>query len=801
MRRNGKLYKENTKIKILLFRQTLSNLALTIFITAILLIIENLANSFWHSHFHDIPKWLIKVQLYLPKPQYPSSNDAVIELLSITASIAGVLLALFYPVISTIASTVYAKVPSSLRKLLLNEKYIKGYLKAITYLTGISLATLIAFSFGFKPGNLILFLLLLLSLVVLFSLLKVGMWIHEFLEPKTLINTIRKDLIESIAAVTTSGINYKDNAFQNFHRKNTIIHLQNMTLITKLTLENDYNEEAIKTCFTSYINILRYYSIVKSNIPLKSEWFPKKRIHKSYFESTMTDRGLVFDTNTYVQPTNSENLFWLEENIIETLHKIMINSIKNENFELLRDCFIESNNLFHELGHNLNSKIANKLFSSNNLIYRKFVGSLKVKSTKQDYELIKLELEVVESYFRTFLGFEFYYIEKLKGLDYNSFKTFFEKISFQNEKTIYESGFPFDLNETLEKISNNIKTEILIEGKKITPDWYLSQWICAEYLFIFSPQIQESISNTCKYLLDEIKFGSSNKMSLFASFASHIGIESLTKITFKINELKNTINSLDKFIKVKDEFKWMKPDFDSILDLLKKEQTKLLLETNANIIEISGLNWTKDYPDVFAHSYLLLTKSIFDALVNDNLELFKTLYPNFVNASFIAMLDNTKNFKHFDNPDNVSFQTIIELMEITGYAYLFSDISKIKYWDFIEDFWREMEEEEVKRNFVIMVSYYHHYKNNIAGVGINYTDQHKRKLIFHDYLEQKAIRSSENFIVNLFIPKNKYESFYDEVSELTIELLIFTYISSNLLFLIIPNRPIFEQIKRNTEKL
>jgi hypothetical protein len=800
LRKNVKLYKENTNIKFLLFKQTLANLLVTIIIISVLLIIENFANFYWYSHLKEIPNWLIKLQFHLPKPQYPSSNDAVIELLSITASIAGVLLALFYPVITTLANTVYAKVPTSLRTLILKDKYVLGYLKSITYLTGLALTSLVAFSFGFKPGILILILLIILSLVVLFNLLKFGIWIYDFLAPKALIKTISKDLIESIAAITTSGVNYQVNAFQNFHRKNAIIHLQNMTLITKLTLENDYNQEAIETCFNAHIKILRYYSIVKKNIPIKSEWFPKKWIHKSYFESQMTDRGLVLETNTYVIPSNSVNLFWFEESVIETLNIIMTNSIKIENFELLKYCFIELNNLFHFLGDDLNTKIANKLFNNNKLIYRDFIYSLKSKGTKQDYELIKLELEVVEAYFLTFLGFEFFFLEKLKGFDHNAFKTSFEKISFQNEKTIFETGFPFELNETIEKISNNIKTEILLEGKKVTPDWYLTQWICAEYLFIFSPQIKETITNTCKYLNDEIKFVSNNKMSLFASFASHIGVQSLTKLTFKINELKNTMNSLEKFIKIKDEFKWLKPDFDSILELLKKEQTKLLLETNANIINISGLNWSKDYPDVFAHSYMLLTKSIFDALVNEDLELFKTLYPIFVEASFFAMLDNTKNFKHFDNPDNVSFQTIIELMEITGYAYLFAEISKIEFWKFTEEFWREMEEEKVKSNCTLLVAYYHHYKNNLVGVGINYTDQHRRKLIFNEFLDRKGIRSNENHIVNLFIPKHKHDSVFDDVSELIVELIVFTFLVSKPLIQLMPNRPIFQKIIRNYEK-
>ena len=48
-----------------------------------------------------------------PKPIYPDVKDSVLYLVSVIASVSGVILALFYPLLATIASTTYAKTHSS----------------------------------------------------------------------------------------------------------------------------------------------------------------------------------------------------------------------------------------------------------------------------------------------------------------------------------------------------------------------------------------------------------------------------------------------------------------------------------------------------------------------------------------------------------------------------------------------------------------------------------------------------------------------------------------------------------------
>ena len=75
----------------------------------LLLLIEHFSSELWFNYIDYIPKWVIYVQSIIPKTTYPTNKDAVLYLVSVIASVTGVILALFYPVLATIASTAYAK--------------------------------------------------------------------------------------------------------------------------------------------------------------------------------------------------------------------------------------------------------------------------------------------------------------------------------------------------------------------------------------------------------------------------------------------------------------------------------------------------------------------------------------------------------------------------------------------------------------------------------------------------------------------------------------------------------------------
>ena len=242
---NEKIYQ--IKSTIIHIKSSIWSICKAVIVIVFLIICEETTSAYWNAHINIFPNWLLNLQKFIPKPTYPDDKDAIIELVSVIASVTGVILALFYPMLATIASTAYAKVHSSIRNLLLQEKETQGYLRRLTFLTAYSITVLLFLSFHFQVGSLILTFLVLYSFITLFGILKIGLGIFNFFEPSTLIRSVISNLIDTIKSVTTEGAYWNDKNFQAHNYKIAFGQIENLSLITNLSIKDDFNETSFKS--------------------------------------------------------------------------------------------------------------------------------------------------------------------------------------------------------------------------------------------------------------------------------------------------------------------------------------------------------------------------------------------------------------------------------------------------------------------------------------------------------------------------------------------------------------------------
>lgn len=161
------LEKEKLAVRKINLLDIFKNIILAFFVVVALYLIEWVFQNIYINHGDSFQNWLKITVDNIPKPKYPESEDSVEGFISIIASISGVLLALFYPVLATIASTGYAKVNSSIRNLLFIEPVTQNYLRRLAFLTAYSVCVLLFTTFGIYPGNLVILFLAILSLISL----------------------------------------------------------------------------------------------------------------------------------------------------------------------------------------------------------------------------------------------------------------------------------------------------------------------------------------------------------------------------------------------------------------------------------------------------------------------------------------------------------------------------------------------------------------------------------------------------------------------------------------------------------
>lgn len=791
--------KLKTNSTITHIRHTLWSIVKAVGFVAIILLIENIATNYWQTHLSSFPNWLVKLQEILPKPTYPDDKDAIIELISVIASVTGVILALFYPILATIASTAYAKVHTSIRNLLLYEKETQAYLRRLTYLTASAITVLLCLSFDFLPGNLLLLFLTFYSLTTLFGILKIGLGVYNFFEPSTLADIVFSKLIDSMKNVTTEGEYWNERNFQNHNYKLAFEQTENLSLLTSLCLkDDDLKESSFKSIFQTSLYTLQFYLLQKPKIPIDSLWFPNSYQHLSYFESDMSMRQLSMNTNTFTQPKVKPNRYWLEERIVKNLSNGLESVVKSGHINVLGESILMTHRVFDSLGAITDIRTGEILLDK----LLKNVWLISNKKDKKDdisnYENWKDELGCIETFCYAIQRLQVGVFEIIISFNSDKILQEYKKINWEKKITIYSTAFIPELYDQLNKFREFVENEKAIEGKQITPDWYFCQRLTSDYLRLTNDKINQTVRFFESHLLSLANHFDKENNCLLSSFTAQIGFEIIFKLQFRIGSLKQSLGDIDKLEVCKGEFSWIKPNFEEIEATLIKYENECIAIIAKNAKKLALVKWNNQFPDVFAHSYSLLSNKLNVSFRKNQFEVFQKCFAPFLRSSIVAFGNLNTTFNHYERPQNISYQALLDPMEISGYAYIYSVLyDSPKYWEEVKKAWDESFLPS-KENIELLVTCYNYYKTNLVGIGINYTDKHQRERTLSDVTQSLKIRVGNipDFFVKLFVSDDPYHHNFYDVSELFIELYLFTFIEAKNSTIKI-KREIFNKLNRN----
>ncbi len=786
---------------------TIWNIIKAIGLVTFLFIIEHYISKYWIIYFEVLPNWLVEFQKIIPKPTYPENKDVIIELVSVIASVTGVILALFYPILATIASTAYAKVHASIRNLLLQEKITQGFLRNLTYLTACSILVLLFMSFHILPGNLILSFLVFYSFITLFGILKIGMGVYSFFEPSNLVRVVIPKIIKSIEDVTNEGQNYNNEEFQNSNYRIAYEQMENLSLITNLCVKDgELNESSYKSVIKPTLLVFNFYFNKKRKIPLDSLWFPRIYNHKSYFEVDSTYRELSKNTNTFIRADTKQNHFWVEEYITNNISNAIGIIVKNGYINTFGQTIL----MFHPTLSSLSKSVDLK---TGKIILNQLLQNIKLLNNRKDkehhsihtYDDWKYEIGTVEAYSYAVLKFQIEIFDRI--IEFNSAKlnNEYDKIKWEKKDTIFNTDYIPELYFHLDRYHKQILNEIYVEGGIITPDWYLKQAITAEYLGVISKKLHDTIELFNLYIITAANHYFEEGNPLLSSFIALVGLEGINKINNRIIRLKGVFNDIDKLEICKKEMVWSKPDFEHIEKLITNYEIECNSIISINIEKLSIIRWTNQYPDIFGQSYSILSSVLDNCFLTDDYKRFEQHFPSFLKSAINASMNLKETFRHYSNPDYISYQTIIDVMQVSGYAYIYSVIyNEPKYWSIINDAWNKnfTQFEDFKEDFIKMLTnHYLFYRNNLHGVGINYNEKSQREKTYFNVIKNLnlSINDVDDIFVKYFFPDTDRYMMFEDTAELFLETYIFTFIEAKEATGLLKRRSIFNKIIRQFE--
>lgn len=633
---------------------------------------------------YGLQKWIIKTNALVVE-----DRSLLIDVLSAIVGVAGVFLGLYCANIMSMYAEKYANAPQSISRLFENDIVSNKCIKAITNYLIFSVVVLFLQIIQIDIGIIMLIVLGVKALKIIVSFAFMSRRTYQFSDMYYVTNAVYKEIYRNLLHLNKGKMFTHDKNFQNHYKK------QVKKCVGILAEINNYNlekEEKISASVESFMkhNVALIYTYwqEKSKISYESYWYDDKVVYKKWYSASDTEIEMALKTGTLLGYNTEKNCLWLEEDIEQINDNGLQYLINQKSFaglirwlgtlENLSECAVESGNIVYYVDYLY--KIQKKL--QNTIGKEKF-------SLEEEMALAE---HIVVSYLGVLVGVR-KYIEKWSEESCFCDVKLFERKSWKNPNRFYNY---FDVN----KIYDGVKAEIRLEKHRITPEWYINQ-VVAKHYYDELLQIYIKVNDSVNKYIPELAKGLLNQnrdagaMVVFA----------------KYSEVKSKVNMLD--VLIADKLDWLlgyhkeqsivwkdKPEidvekkFDSIYKAMSSEWCKCTSNFVLNHWDIY-----EKYPDILGACATYLCDILIEAIIDNEIDTFASNYKNLLEILLLyqeysrkELIGIKETFRQsavvavYSNP-------IIEYCMISGYAYLWGEIS-------CDERWKELILEDAKRILV-----------------------------------------------------------------------------------------------------
>jgi len=243
---------------------------------------------------------------------------------------------------------------------------------------------------------------------------------------------------------------------------------------------------------------------------------------------------------------------------------------------------------------------------------------------------------------------------------------------------------------SLESTARAYKTEKVIEGHTVSPEWYLITITAQQYLFALKAYFDFVKSLHHSLLKKNIDQLIKDKYFLLAAQLTDCWIEFGNKLANCAFFLQKFVEDCDQLRLVKD-LPWVDIDFDtekSAIELGNKEAIDNLIHILPNLMHLQPSD--RDLPDYFGKAYTFGVESCYQACRDNELERFKKIFPSVFFGALAAHDSNRQQMEGWTDQSQIIFSTepIEDLLCLSGYAKLYGELHQSPgLWQVCEIVW------------------------------------------------------------------------------------------------------------------
>lgn len=619
------------------------------------------------------------------------NSDHYVTLFAAFAQIAGTFLALYFTAVSVVVSTVYARVQGDVRSIVLRDKVSNAYVSLVAMLGASSTILLAALALGRLPSISNLVFVVLLGVASFYSFVELGSRVFHFFDPTRLVDYLTIDLVRWVRSATSRGHRWLDESFQAHYQSQADALLTTYRNIVLLANREEHlQSDALVGLARRAFSMLRFYGQEKSSIPSDSLWFRRTHRHKSWFITSGMDTNMALNTGTSLLPDTIPDLIWFESEIEETVTYTLEKLLGRKDLQNVYAFSTAAQRTLYSLAGNFAVDEALHLFRTLAPPVRAQSHAAELTGTETEDDLLKLNLALglIDIYALGFIQILLGLSNKLSQLTVESLSSKVAEIRWKRPESIYETGLPRSVTEQLEILRKHLDFERRVEGELITPLWYQQQVVAIGFIRFIERTCNQLVAEFERAIADEAESLVKEKKAVFAAQLIERGLEGCNKFIYHFDDLQRYVETLSKLRRIED-----RPcptiDWEAHGRRIAKVRERLLSALGQATLDLTYLPKTDKLPDYFGHAYTFISDECYSTLVKGEEERFNQLFPIFFSAGLTAH-DQLLSSSQILDPSikfGFSLQPLLDIVEICGFAYLFSELDGKDFRSKVEKIW------------------------------------------------------------------------------------------------------------------
>lgn len=636
---------------------------------AIVAVCELLAAS---SRLPNAPSWLQPLLSELE----PETYDGFINT---AAQVGATLLALYFTTVGVVASTAYARGPHRIRVLFVREKSGRFYTRCVALLVTTSLIVVAVRQLGYDVHALTICAIVLLAMFSVLSLVVLGVTIFNFFDPSSLAAPLVNDFQRWGSAASRGDRVAADASFQAHFQLQGAIAIQSLGELLNLVQATDKPDpDRVASLGRDAAHLLQSNAYLKTAVPTTSHWYQRALHHPSWLTASDHERSVAIETMTALRPTEVPDHAWVETALTDVLIRAIETLVANGELRQAVGLMGSVCGPLHTMGSLLQVPEALEVCRA------VAAPAWEVAENNEVGELERCAMvdAVVLCFISVGLGFQ----ARLKELSPDRLRSDLDK-AIRRQGGIYRIGVPVALLHELEEIERGLEFELAVEERHVTPPWFPLQ-ITARHLAVLIRKDFDAIVDELSAISERAANLANDGQIAVAAATAFRAMEMLNKSDGQATRTARYLVDLQAVRRVPDEY-WPAPPGDEWPELLPQLESDLVNLVAQLLLPLAGLRRADRDPDWFGQSYSMIVSRLYEAMERGDEDFFAAVFPQLFAAAFHARDRLVAELADRPPQTLIAFisEPLTDLLELSGYALLFTELSRKRFWDTCRTTW------------------------------------------------------------------------------------------------------------------